>query len=206
MARALFRKAGWVSIMAALALSVPASAQFFSDGYNFLKAVRDRDGDAVTEALNDPGNTLINTRDLANGETALHIVTQRRDTVWIKFLSQKGANPNVADKNGTTPLMLAVSLGFAEGVEALLNAGARVDVTNVAGETPLISSIHRRDIAIMRTLLAKGANPDRTDNSGRSARDYVALMQGNSQLLAELERADEARKGKGKDQTYGPSF
>ncbi|MCL4673979.1 MAG: ankyrin repeat domain-containing protein, partial [Sphingomonadaceae bacterium] len=193
MARALFRKTGWATMAVALLMAVPASAQFFSDGYTFLKAVKDRDGDKVTEALNEPGNTLINSRDLSSGETALHIVTQRRDTVWIKFLSQKGANPNVADKTGTTPLMLAVNLGFVEGAQALIDAGARVDVTNDAGETPLIASIHRRDIALLRLLLSKGANPDRTDNSGRSARDYAALMQGNSQIIAELERADEER-------------
>lgn len=206
MARALFRKTGWATMAVALLMAVPASAQFFSDGYTFLKAVKDRDGDKVTEALNEPGNTLINSRDLSSGETALHIVTQRRDTVWIKFLSQKGANPNVADKTGTTPLMLAVNLGFVEGAQALIDAGARVDVTNDAGETPLIASIHRRDIALLRLLLSKGANPDRTDNSGRSARDYAALMQGNSQIIAELERADEERKKKGGDKTYGPSF
>lgn len=206
MARALFRKAGWISMVAALALAMPASAQFFSDGYNFLKAVKDRDGDKVTEALNEPGSTLVNSRDLSSGETALHIVTQRRDAIWIQFLAQKGANPNIADKNGTTPLALAVSLGFVEGAEALIKAGARVDVTNSAGETPLIASVHRRDTGLMRLLLANGANPDRTDNSGRSARDYAALMQGNSQILAEFERADEARKGKGAEQTYGPKF
>ena len=72
-----------------------------------------------------------------------------------------------------------------EGAEALIQAGARVDVTNAAGETPLIAAVHRRDAGLMRMLLANGANPDRTDNSGRSARDYAALMQSNSQMMAE---------------------
>lgn len=200
------RKAGWLAVAAAVALAAPAAAQMFSEGYTFLKAVKERDGDKVTEALNDPGNTLINSRDISTGQTALHIVTERRDVTWIKFLSQKGANPNVADKTGTTPLMVAVGLGFVEGAEALIKAGARVDVTNDAGETALISSIHRRDLALTRLLLANGANPDRTDNSGRSARDYAKLMQGNGQLLAEFAKADEARKNKGPDKTYGPSF
>lgn len=206
MARALVRRAGWVSVAMALALAVPASAQFFSEGYNFLKSVRERDGDAVTNSLNEPGSTLVNSRDVSTGQTALHIVTERRDAVWIRFLTSKGANPNIADKNGVTPLMVAVNLGFAEGVDALMAAGARVDVTNAAGETPLISAVHRRDPALLRLLLAKGANPDRTDNSGRSARDYATLMQGNTQILAEFTRADEERKNKGASESYGPSF
>lgn len=211
MARALVgksavRKAGVLAAVAAMALAAPLAAQMFSDGYTFLKAVKERDGDAVTEALNEPGSTLINSRDISTGHTALHIVTERRDSVWIKFLAQKGANPNIADKSGTTPLMLAVNLGFVEGAEALIKAGARVDVTNAAGETPLISAVHRRDTGLARMLLSNGASPDRTDNSGRSARDYVALMHSNGQMLAELAKADEARKGKDADKTYGPSF
>jgi uncharacterized protein len=206
MARALVRKMGWLAVAAAVTLAAPAAAQFFSEGYNFLKAVKERDGDAVTEALNDPGNTLINSRDVSTGETALHLVTQRRDTTWIRFLSQKGANPNIADKNGTTPLMVAVGLGFVEGAEALIKAGARVDVTNAAGETPLIASVHRRDLGLLRLLLSNGASPDRTDNSGRSARDYAALMQGNTQVMAEFDRADEERKKQGADKSYGPTL
>ena len=173
----------------------------FSQGYEFLKAVRDRDGTKVTEALSEPGSTIVGSRDITTGETALHIVTQRRDLAWVRFLLQHGANPNADDKKGVTPLMIASNLGFAEGIEALLDAGARVDEPNAAGETPLISAVHRRDAALVRLLLAHGANPDRTDNSGRSARDYAEL-QASDQMLDEFKRADSARKGAGK--TYGP--
>lgn len=204
MVRARFRKAGWLAALAATALAVPAAAQMFSEGYEFLKAVKDRDGDAATSALNQPGSVLVNARDIASGETALHIVVARRDLVWLRFLLQKGANPNIAAKNGVTPLVLATNLGFNDGVEALVEGGARVDVTNAAGETPLIAAVHRRDTALVRLLLEKGANADRTDNSGRSARDYVGLMNANGQLMAEFQRADAARSGGATDQTYGP--
>src|SRR3546814_11382423 len=105
----------------------------FSEGFEFLKAVKDRDGDAVTKALNEPGSTIVNTRDISSGETALHIVTQRRDLVWINFLTQRGANPNIRDKRGVAPLQLAVQLGFVEGVEALIKASADVEVTDKTG-------------------------------------------------------------------------
>lgn len=204
MARAAFRMVGWMAALAATALTVPAAAQMFSGGYEFLKAVKDRDGDAVTNALNEPGSVVVNSRDLSSGETALHIVTQRRDLVWIRFLTQKGANPNIADKNGVTPLVLAVNLGFPEGVEELIKVGARVDVTNSSGETPLIAAVHRRDAGLIRVLLANGASADRTDNSGRSARDYAELLNANSQIMAEFDRADAERTGNGASQAYGP--
>lgn len=206
MASAVFRKSFTILIaVIAAGLAPQAAAQTFSEGYEFLKAVRDGDGDVATAALNEPGSTIVNSRDISSGETALHIVTERRDALWIRFLTQRGGNPNVRDKQGTTPLQLAVNLGFIEGVEALIAAGANVDVSNVAGETPLISATHQRNITLMRILLANGASPDRNDNSGRSARDYAELMAGNTRLLAEFDTADEARDASG-GESYGPSL
>lgn len=206
MAPVVLRKFGLAVALGAAILAVPAGAQFFSDGYEFLKAVKDRDGQAVTDALNEPGTTIVNTRDVTTGETALHVVTARRDALWIRFLTEKGANPNIRNKQGVSPLQLAVTMGYADGVDALLGAGADVEVSNVAGETPLIAAIHARDIPIIRMLLDKGANPDRTDNSGRTARDYATLMKGNAQVLDEIEKADEKRKGNADSANYGPSF
>lgn len=191
---------------AAMLASAPASAQFKSDGYKFLEAVDDREGDAVTQLLNEPGNTLINTRDKVSGETGLHIVTKRRDIQWIKFLMQRGANPNIRDKNGITPLQLAVRLNYVEGAQELIKRGARFDISNGTGETPLITAVHARNTQLVRILLAQGANPDRTDNSGRSAREYAQLLPSNSIIMNEFESADAARKSKGDAKNYGPSF
>ena len=195
-----------MALAAGAIIATPATAQFRTEGSQFLKAVEDRDGNAATKLLEEPGTTIVNTRDLTSGRTAMHIVVERRDTTWISFLRQRGADPDIADKKGVTPLQIASNLGFIEGVEALLKAGARVDQNNAAGETPLIAAVHRKDIAMVRLLLANGADPDRNDNSGRSARDYVELINGGKQFMDAIVQADESRKGKGTQQTYGPSF
>ena len=205
MVRIIMRRIGFAFALLGAAFAVPAGAQLFSEGYEFLKAVKDRDGDTVTEALNQPGTTIINTRDISTGESAMHIVTQRRDSVWIKFLAQRGANPNIRDKKGVVPIQIAVQLGFAEGVEALIEAGADVDVTDSAGETPLIAAVHRRDVALVRLLLANNANPDRSDNSGRNARDYAMLLGSRSAILEEFNRADKERASQESGENYGPS-
>ncbi|MDG6078116.1 ankyrin repeat domain-containing protein [Erythrobacter litoralis] len=174
-----------------------------SDGYKFLKAVKDRDGTVATELLNQPGSTIVNARDIATGQSALHYAVQRRDLAWIRFLLQKGANPNIADKSGVAPLQIATQLGFIEGLEALVDGGATVDIADSTGETPLIGAIHRRDTAMVKLLLENGANADRTDNSGRSARDYAMLMGPSSTMMQTIEGAEKDRGEKAP--VYGPS-
>ncbi len=192
-------------IAASLAWSAPAAAQF-SQSYKFLEAVKKREGNEVTDMLSEPGTTIVNTRDVTTGETALHLVTARRDLTWMQFLVAKGANVNLRDAKGVTPLVLACNLGFTEGAEFLVGKGARIDESNSSGETPLITAVHNRNVALVRVLLKAGANPDRADNSGRSARDYAALDKGGT-LLTEIENAMKARAAtQGAKPSYGPKL
>lgn len=188
-----------------LSLTVPAQAQF-SASYKFLEAVRKKEGQKVTDMLATPGSTLVNTRDISTGDTAMHIVVARRDLTWVRFLAAKGANVNARNSKGETPLQLASNIGFGEAVEALLTLGAKVDEPDSTGETPLIAATHRKDAAMARVLLKAGANPKRSDNSGRSALDYATLDGRSNPVLAEIENAAKIAAGKPKAATYGPKF
>ena len=194
----------WCALaLAAVVVASPAQAQF-SDGYKFLEAVKKKDGVKVTDMLNEPGTTVINSRDITSGQGALHVVTARRDVTWIRFLTAKGANPNARDKQGVTPLVVASRLGFIEGVDALIEAGAKVDEANDTGETPLIAAVHARSPEMMQTLLKAGADPDRPDNSGRSARDYAQLE--GSDFLHTIDKFAKPKAERARTATYGPKF
>lgn len=197
-----------LALMTALALLLPVAAHAqFSDSYTFLKAVRERDGDKATQMLNEPGSTIVNTKDITSGETALHIVTARRDLTWMGFLLQRGANPNARDKDGVTPLMLATNLRFVDGVETLLSRKAQVDATNNSGETALIRAVQLRDLAMVRLLLKNGANPDKQDTiAGQSARDYANGDFRNPQILEAITASDKDRKaGTNTPKVFGPT-
>ncbi len=199
----IFLRYAWIAV-AAISFSAPASAQF-SDSYNFLKAVEDRDGEEANKFLNRPGTVIINTRDITTGRAALHIVVERKDSTWLAFLLQKGANPDIRDKEGLTPLMLATQLRFVDGVKILLAKNADVNDTNRQGETALIRAVKLRDSELVRLLLASGADPDLTDTlAGLSARDYAQRDRRAASILAEIEKADANRKPESKERFFGP--
>jgi len=154
--------------------AVPAPAQFQSEGYKFLQAVRDSKDDEVVATLNKPGLTILNTRDVTTGEGALHIVIKRGDARYLVTLLQKNADPNLRDGKGNTPMLLAATLGETDLIHLLSLAKANPNLGNSAGETPLIRAVQRRDMAMVRELIADGADPDQADIiAGRSARDYA---------------------------------
>ncbi|HVI98083.1 MAG TPA: ankyrin repeat domain-containing protein [Sphingomonas sp.] len=204
--------AGFVRIAIAgllLASASSASAQLnFSDGYKFLQAVKDAKGQEVTDMLAKPGTTVIDTRDRGTGEGALHIVVRRNDATYVRFLLEHGANPDIRDNQGATPLMLAVTLNEPGCVEALLNprSGARkanVNLANGSGETPLIRAVQMRNLELVRTLLEAGADPDQADHvAGLSARDYARNDKRSPALLQAIENT----KRPGRTAVSGPTL
>lgn len=176
---------------AALLAPTPGVAQQFSDSYSFLKAVRDRNGEKATELLSQPGSRIVDTKDSATGETALHIVIKRRDPTWLSFLIGKGAKLDARDDQGNTPLMAATAIGFTDAAELLIGRRANVNLANNGGETPIIRAVQNRDMAMVRLLLAAGADAKKPDAvAGLSARDY-AERDGRSATI--LRMIDEAK-------------
>jgi ankyrin repeat protein len=174
--------------MAALVLAIagPAIAQSYSDGYTFLKAVKERDAEKVTALVSRPGTIVVNTRDQGTGETALHTMVRARDYSWLSFLIGKGAKLDIQNNKGETPLSLAAQIGWTEAGELMLRRGASVDLANRRGETPLILAVQRGDVPMVRLLLRGGANVKKTDNvAGYSALDY-ARQAGRSPALLKL--------------------
>jgi hypothetical protein len=178
-------------VIAALAPAGAALAQGagFSPSYTFLKAVEDGDVLGAKRLMDQPGSTIVNTRKLDTGETALHIVTRRRDLGWINFLLGGGADPNARDRQGNTALHVAVDRSFLDGARVLLARGAQVDRPNNAGETALIKAVQLKDAPMVRFLLDQKANPDLTDNvAGLSARDYALQDRRNSAIARLFDR------------------
>lgn len=194
-----------IALVAALIATAPgiASAQQQSEGYKFLDAVKNEKGNDVEEALNKPGTTVINTRSVSNGETALHIVIQNGSGTYLTYLLSRGANPNVRDNAGTAPIVLAASRGRNDLIEKLIAGRANVNYGNSNGETALIVAVRRRDLAMIHTLLTAGADPDQADLlSGQSAREYAKLDVRSPAVAKELADAPKTKRAA----VAGPKF
>jgi ankyrin repeat protein len=169
-------------------IATPVVAQMgFSDGYTFLKAVRERDGATAERFLSNPSSTVVNARG-DDGQGALHILVRGRDLTWLGFLLQHGARPDIQANDGSTPLIIAAQIGWRDGAEELLNHGANPNMGNSQGETPLMFAVRTLNLAMVRLLMQHHANPNQTDNvSGNSAIDYAQQDRRASAILQVLQ-------------------
>jgi ankyrin repeat protein len=174
--------------IAAAILSAPAMAQVSgSDGEAFITAMKEGEGSKAVALVEKPGSTVVNYRG-RDGNGGLHIAMRARNANWVGFLLAKGADPDLGDANGDTPLILAARRGFVEGAARMLMKSAEVDKPNKLGETALIVAVQQRQTAIARMLLEAGANPDKADHaSGYTAREYAKRDNRSPELLKLIE-------------------
>lgn len=111
------------------------------------------------------------------GNRALLDAIRADDTVAIAARIAAGADVNVPDETGATPLMhSAVYASSPAAMRLLLDARANVNATNMAGATALMWAAH--DTAKVRLLLERGAVVATKTSSGVTAL-VVAVRENN---------------------------
>lgn len=92
---------------------------------------------------------------------------RENDLARLKSMTASGADVNVSDARGSTPLMHAAAIGSLEAMKILLKAGADVNVRSKLGRTPLLVAAGRPGSAdAVRLLLSKGADSKVADVRG----------------------------------------
>lgn len=94
-----------------------------------------------------------------DGQTALLRALSQNETQEAQSLLAQGANINVADKQGETPLMEAIEHGSSL-IVPLLEKGADPNIVIASGLTPLQQAVRNNNVALVRLLLAHGADPN----------------------------------------------
>lgn len=111
------------------------------------------------------------------GETAMLFSTREGCMDCVQALVEHGANPDLADPEGVTPLITAVFNTHFDVAKYLIDKGANIDKWDWWGRTPLYLAVdyntlphggrpdqpsldETQPIDIIRILLDKGANPN----------------------------------------------
>lgn len=98
----------------------------------------------------------------------------------VRLLLAHGADPDLREGGGLTPLHRAVFRGFYDVAVLLLNGGADVNARStkhgtadylLSDRTPLIQAAVNGQVDVVRLLLRRGAALDARDCNGRSAED-----------------------------------
>ena len=96
-----------------------------------------------------------------DGVTALIVATNHRKDDVVKALIDHGANVNITDNNGWSPLMFAAEKGHLTIMQALLDKNADTKQTNKAGMT-VFNIIERKDSNEMKVRLLEFVQKYRT--------------------------------------------
>ena len=127
---------------------------------------------------------------LGEGATAFMRAAKAGDLVMMRLLLNKGADPRLTQKNGTTALIMAAGLGFrknsldddaldrgteSDAIAAItlcLDLGLDVNAFNEDGQTPLHAAVGRGD-QVIAFLVERGARLDMKDRKGRTPLDLA---------------------------------
>ena len=133
-------------------------------------------------------NIDVNLKDTV-GRTPLHIAAEKGNIDVAMFLIENGANVNVADANGNTPLVFIINkTGNPKVTQRLLEKGASVNTQNRTGETALMYAAWHGYSTIVQLLLENRADVTLKNKQGNTALT-LAESKGHPEIVEMLKAA-----------------
>lgn len=117
----------------------------------------------------------------------MSLISLAADGEMVEILVNGGADPNIRDAFGATPLCIAAKDGDVELIRALRRLGADVNAVDVGGNTPLSHALRGGRVNVIAELLAAGADPRLTDWRGRDALHQAAMIPSGAAIPPLLE-------------------
>lgn len=118
----------------------------------------------------------VNGWDTNRNDTPILTASNPPEVEAARLLLEEGADPNVANSEGETPLRWCVEQGSLEMARLLLRYGAADAIDKwggINGLTVLGIAARRFNIPMIELLLDAGADPEATDEYGETARDHL---------------------------------
>ncbi|AVP87656.1 hypothetical protein phytr_7160 [Candidatus Phycorickettsia trachydisci] len=115
-----------------------------------------------------------------SGLTPLNLAlkTDTNNKEIAAILLKAGANPNIPDASGSTPLIRASANGLHDVVELLIEKGADIHAKGSFGNTALHTAAHNKTCPpeTFSLLIQHGARLDQQNQGGNTALHYAAMF------------------------------
>ncbi|KAA8583450.1 hypothetical protein FQN60_015996 [Etheostoma spectabile] len=156
--------------------------------YRLLQYVHEGDKVQIEKMVKLGKENLINLTEPQDGTGVLHLAVSANNQDLVSFLLSQGAHPNIQDKNGRTPVMLAAELGndaitcsFARHIRCLQVAlKCQVDVNDVSAQGrhvfQLMCEKAQECTPMCLIMLGEGADPNATNQLIQVLSAYAADM------------------------------
>eukprot|EP00742_Colponemidia_sp_Colp-10_P006201 GILJ01006643.1.p1 GENE.GILJ01006643.1~~GILJ01006643.1.p1 ORF type:complete len:1057 (+),score=103.81 GILJ01006643.1:402-3173(+) len=122
---------------------------------------------SVLKNLSKSTNFDVNRRDL-HRRTLMYLAASEGCLGIVKGLLEAGAEVNICDRDGYTPLLVAVRENQAEAVHLLVKHGADVNVGAGGLGTPLLFAVSAMDVNMVNCFLQAGADVRLKDADGNT--------------------------------------
>jgi uncharacterized protein len=136
----------------------------------------------------------------SEGATPLLFAADREDVPLMRLLLKLGADPLLANFNGTTPMMAAAGVGTAEpqeeageesealeAVKMLLDLGADVNTVDKNGDTAMHGAAYAISPLVVKLLAERGADPQIWKNPNKAGGTPLFIAEG---YITRLPRPD----------------
>jgi len=167
------RKPFWMKTYARTEkIKKPSIAREGSFNEDLLMATKKQDIEGIWTALKQGAN--VNTRSKYDGKTPLiNSISYKDDPYITKMLLDRGADPNLKDFHGWTPLMHASYNNKKNTAKLLLEYGADPNEQNDLGVTALMHVSEKGNTDMAKLLLEHGAKPNLPNDGGATALMYA---------------------------------
>ncbi|KAG7453785.1 ankyrin repeat and EF-hand domain-containing protein 1, partial [Solea senegalensis] len=110
--------------------------------YRLLQCVHDGDTVQIEKMVKLGVESVINLTEPQDGTGVLHVAVSANNQDLVSFLLSQGADPNIQDKKGRTPVMLAAELGNDTIVAVLAQSRADLRLQDAEGKGVLFYCIY----------------------------------------------------------------
>lgn len=149
------------------------SALMLASEQGFFECVRNLCEGGANVELAPSGKTALSMN--LSGQTPLFCAAKEGHLDIVRYLLDRGAQPNATNHYGVSVLWIPCQRGLLKIVELLLERGASPEIApqgpeaeerSISGWTPLYAAIKSRQYPVVKLLLTHGANPNAITSLG----------------------------------------